>query len=342
MGLLKYIVRRLLMLVPTLIGIALIVFALIQMLPLNRRAMLYIQDPRTIRNIPEIIRRYGLDQPVHMQFVIWLGEVFRGNLGWSETCQAPVVHAILTRLPATLELVLYSAPIILLLGTYLGVKSAEKHGKPIDHASRTMGLVSWALPSFWFAILLLGFFYAYLGWFPPGRNGNEVLFYVTAPDWRAYTGLVTIDSLLNGQLWIFVDALRHLVLPVVVLVASNIVIIMKVMRSSTLEILKKKVQVAIAMEKGSIQNEVIGNHMQNNVLFPAITLLGLLFAGMLTSLILTETVFNFPGVGWLIANAAIRLDIATVIGFVLLAGFFFAVVNLIVDIACACVDPRIR
>jgi len=341
-SLLIYIIRRLLMLLPTLIGIMLIIFTLVQMLPVTKRAMLFVQDVRELRAIPDIIKEYGLDQPVYIQFAIWMGQVFRGNLGWSETAYGPVLSALLWRLPATLEIVLYSIPIILFLGIFLGVISAKHKGRPLDHAPRTMANIGWALPSFWFGILLLGIFYYGLGWFAPFRYGTEVDLYITAPNspWRTYTGFMTIDSLLNGQTWIFTDVLRHLVLPVTIMAISNIPIIMKLIHSSTLETLKGK-SIALA-NVNSLTQEVTWKHMLVNALFSTFTFLGLLLVSMLTTLIVAETVFKFPGIGKFVATAAWRLDIASVIGFLLLSSFFFVIVNLVVDIVYGCVDARIK
>jgi len=341
-GLLLYIVRRLLMLLPTLIGLMLIIFAVIQILPVEKRAMLFIQDVKELGMIPVVIKEYGLDRPVYEQFATWMSQVLRGNFGWSETALGPVLPVITARIPATLEIVLPSAAIILLLGIFLGIISARYQGKPVDHASRTMGNIGWALPAFWFGMVLLSVFYGGLGWFEPFRYGRDVGIFITAPDspWRWYTGLVTIDALLNGQLWIFVDALRHLVLPVVVLVISNTAVIMKVIRSSTLEMLKGK-SIAFGNAKSSTQ-KVTWKQMLINALFSAFTLLGLLFASMLTTLVIAETVCNFPGIGSLAATAAMRLDVAPAIGLMLLSSFFFAIVYLIVDIGYACVDARIK
>lgn len=344
MGLLKYIIRRLLMLVLTLIGVSLIIFAVTQTLPINRRAMLFVEDVRESGRIDDIIERYGLNKPVYIQYAIWIRELLRGNLGWSQTTIQPVLTAILRRLPATLELVLYSAPIILFLGIFLGVQSARKLGKPIDHASRTIAMVGWALPSFWLGILLLAVFYGGLGWFPPGRFGNEVNIFINAPNtpWRWYTGLLTIDALLNGQTWILADALRHLVLPIIVLTISNIAIIMEVVRSSMSKILKRK-YIAVTNVKGSTKDDFLAiKHVLSNVLVQVASVSGLLFVSILTSIIIAETIFNFSGVGYLVAQAAIRLDIALIIGLLILSSCVLVIINLIVDIVYAWADTRIR
>jgi peptide/nickel transport system permease protein len=343
MGLRTYIIRRLLFIIPTILGVCLLIFAVVQILPVERRVMLYIEDVKMIGAKQQMIEAYGLNQPAYVQFVKWMGELLRGNLGWSEVANSAVLPAILNRVPATAEIVIFCAPIIILVGITLGTISAVHRDKPLDHATRTLSIMGTSLPSFWIGIVLLAVFYGGLGWFPPFRFGNEVLLYITAPGtpWRQYTGLMTVDALLNGQLWIFLDALRHLVLPVVVLTLIQTALIVRVMRSSMLESLGKG-YITAAMAKGLTQKEVINKHARRNALIPVVTISGLLIAGMLTGLIITETVFDFPGIGSFAAQAAIRLDIAAVLGYALLSAIVFVVANLIVDVMYAYIDPRIR
>lgn len=343
MGLRSYVIRRILLMIPTILGVCVLIFAVVQLLPAQRRAMLYIQDVKELKSLPTVIKNYGLDQPVYVQFGIWLGQLLRGNFGWSEISNEPVLNAILTRLPPTLEIVLYSAPIIVLVGIYLGTLSAAHRDKPIDHGTRVMAIMGTSLPSFWIGIVLLAIFYAGLGWFPPSQFSNNVKVYLGNPwtPWRWYTGLLTVDALLNRQLWIFVDAIRHLVLPVTVLTLIQTALIMRVMRSSMLESLNKG-YITAARAKGLTQKEVINKHARRNALIPVITISGLLVAGMMTGLIITETVFNFPGIGKFAAEAAMRLDIAVVLGYALLSAILFVVANLIVDVLYAYIDPRIR
>jgi len=343
MGLGTYIIRRLLLVIPTVLGVCLLIFAVVQMLPVDRRAMLFIEDVKQLGTKQQIIEEYGLNRPVYEQFAIWIKQLLQGNLGWSEVASEPVLPALLKRVPATAEIVMFCSPVIVLVGIFLGTLSAVHRDKPIDHASRTLSVMGSSLPSFWIGIVLLSIFYGGFGWFPPNRYGNDVMFYITAPDtpWRAYTGLMTIDSLLNGQLWIFVDTIRHLVLPVIVLTMIQTSLIVRVMRSSMLESLGKG-YITAAMAKGLTQKEVVNKHARRNALIPVVTISGLLIAGMLTGLIITETVFNFPGIGSFAANAAIRLDIAAVLGYALLSAIVFVVANLIVDIMYAYIDPRIR
>jgi len=343
MGLTTYVIRRILLMIPTIMGVCLLIFAVVQMLPPSRRAMLYVRDIKEIKNIAEIVEAYGLDQPVYVQFAIWFGQLLQGNLGWSATASSPVLRAMLLRMPATIELVLFTAPLVIFIGVYLGILSATHRDKPIDHITRTISIMGSSLPSFWFGLVLMAIFYAGLGWFPPFRYGTDVKIWLGDPttSFSWYTGLLTIDSLLNGQTWIFVDAIRHLVLPVTVLVFIQTALIMRVMRSSMLESLGKG-YITAALAKGLSQKEVINKHARRNALIPVVTLSGLLVAGMLGGLMITETVFNIPGIGHFAAQSAMRLDTPAVLGYAILSALLFVGANLIVDVLYAYIDPRIR
>jgi len=341
MGLRAYTIRRLLLLIPTLIGVTLLVFAVLQLFDPVERAALYITDPKQASAIPEIIEKYHLNAPIHIQYYYWIGEVFHGNLGWSKSIGLRVSDAILQFWPATAELVLWSAPVIILLGIRLGVTSAVHKDKAIDHVTRTSSIIGWSLPSFWIGIILLAVFYGNLGLFPPERLGVAAKVYVTSESFARYTGINTIDALLNGQLWIFFDALKHLVLPVMSLTIQIVALIIRIMRSSMLESLSKG-YIITARAKGLDENVVINKHARKNAMIPVFTVTGILLAGMLNGIVVTETVFEHKGIGWWAANAARSLDIPAVLAFALFTGVIFVIANLIVDILYARIDPRIR
>jgi peptide/nickel transport system permease protein len=227
------------------------------------------------------------------------------------------------------------------LGVYLGVKSAVHRDKAIDHITRSVSIIGWSLPSFWLGIVLLAIFFAGFGIFPPERLGTTAELYVTSDAFIRYTHLNTIDALLNGKLWIFVDALQRLVLPTITLITIQIALIVRVMRSSMLEALSKG-YIVTGRAKGLTEKEVVNKHARRNALIPIITLSGLLAAGMLNGVVITETIFTINGVGRLGARAALTLDIPTVLGFAIFSGGLFVVANLLVDILYAYVDPRIR
>lgn len=342
MGLRTYIIRRIILLIPTLIGVTLLIFSVIQLFSPMQRASIYLgSNPKGLGTIDVIIEKYGLNDPIYIQYFRWLSEVAQGNLGWSKSINYPVTKALFERAPATAEITLFSAPFIIIIGIYLGVKSAVHRDSIIDHVTRVVSIIGWSLPTFWFGLILISIFFVGLGWFPTGRLSPSATVFVHSAEFIRYTGLNTIDGLLNGQFWISLDALRHLVLPVVTLVVVIIALIIRVMRSSMLEALNKG-YIITARAKGLDKNEVINKHARRNALIPVVTISGMLIASMLTGLTIVEYIFNIPGMGMFAASAAISLDIPAVLGFALIAACVIIVANLIVDILYAYIDPRIR
>jgi peptide/nickel transport system permease protein len=332
--------------IPTLIGVTILIFAVSQLFTPEQRATLYIRSEKELANVAGIIRLYHLNESVLVQYANWMSALLQGNLGFSQTARAPVLQAILVKLPASIELVMWSIPITILLGVYLGIQSAVHRDKPVDHVTRTLAIVGTSLPAFWLGIMLIAIFFAGLGWFPPERIGSQAANYIQlSHQWHSYTGLIFIDGVLNGQPWISLDALRHIVLPTITLVTIQIALIVRVMRSSMLEALSKGYVIS-AKAKGLSNTEVINKHARRNALIPVLTLAGLLTAGMLTGVTITETVFNIDGIGRWAALAAGGgggvPDIPAVLGFALFAGIVYVVVNLVVDVLYAYVDPRIR
>lgn len=341
MKLRNYIIRRLILLAPTLVGVSLLIFAVLQLFSPTQRAALFITDLKQAEHVEDIIRKYHLDDPLHVQYYYWIREVLSGNLGWSESVHMSVSRAIASFWPASAEIAIFSAPIIVVLGIRLGVSSAVHKDKAVDHATRVSSIIGWSLPSFWIGIILLSIFYGQLRIFPPERLSIDASIYVNSENFVRYTQINTIDAILNGQLWIFIDALKHLVLPVMSQTIQIVALVVRLMRSSMLEALSKGYIVA-ARAKGLGNNEVVNKHAKKNALIPVLTVSGLLFAGMLNGVVITETVFNYKGLGWWAAHAATQLDIPAVLAFALLTGMLFVVANLAVDILYAGIDPRIR
>jgi peptide/nickel transport system permease protein len=350
MGLGTYIVRRLILMIPTILGVTILIFSVTMMLSPKLRATLYVHDIKEMSSLPEIIKLYGLDDPPYVQYFRWLQQVLSGNLGYGMTDNAPVLKSILYRLPRTVEIVLPSIPIIILVGIYLGVKAAVHQDRPLDHITRFWAIFGWSLPTFWLAIMLLAIFYSWLGWFPPGTNGmplgNQAVLYVTGGgNWHTYTGLFTIDGLLNGQLWITLDALRHLVLPTLGLTIINVALVIRIMRSSMLETLGKN-YIITAKAKGLKNSEVINKHARRNALIPVATISGMLAAGLITGAVITETIYGIEGLGRWAAQAATgsggTVDTPSVLGFAMFTCLVYVIANLIVDILYAYLDPRIR
>jgi peptide/nickel transport system permease protein len=265
----------------------------------------------------------------------------RGDLGWSRVGSQPVASLIKQRFPATLELALWAVVPIIFVGLWLGVQAAVRHNKPFDQAARVFSIFGSSFPVFVFGLLMLMIFYANLGWFPPGRLSDWANAVVNSPSFNNYTNLVTVDALLNGRFDIFLDGLRHLVLPILTLAYVNWATFLRVTRSSMLETLRQE-YVTTARAKGLAERDVINRHARPNALIPVATIAGFQVISLLGGVVITETVFTYPGIGSAAAAAAAQLDVVTVLGFALFNGFILILANLAVDIMYALIDPRVR
>jgi ABC-type dipeptide/oligopeptide/nickel transport system permease component len=337
-----YIVRRLLLLIPVLFGVSVVIFALLQLFSPIERATLYVTDPKQLSGLPEIIERYGLDNPVWSQYGTWINQVFHGNFGWSRVANMSVVDAIWHFLPTTVELAIFAVPLIIFGGIFLGSKAAAHKDRAIDHATRLGAIVGWSLPTFWLGLVLLMVFYGYFsGLLPPERLSTDTSIIVHSASFHQYTHINTIDAILNANARVLADALRHLVLPVITLTVVNIAFIMRLMRSSMLESLGKG-YILTARAKGLDERTVVNKHARRNALIPVLTISGYLFAAIVSGVVITESIFNFKGLGWWAWQSAVRLDIPSVLGFAMFSAVLFVLTNLVVDLLYARVDPRVR
>lgn len=293
-------------------------------------------------NIEEIIELYNLDASIWEQYITWLGQVFQGNLGWSPVVGLSVTDAIWTFLPATLELAIFATPLIIIGGIWLGTKAAAHKDRFVDHATRAGAIMGWSLPTFWFGLVLLMIFYGYFqGLFPPERLSTEMNVIVHSVSFTRYTGLNFLDGILNGEWGVTWDSLRHLVLPVLTLSVVNIAFIMRLMRSSMLESLGKG-YILTARAKGLSEKTVINKHARRNAMIPVLTVSGYLFAAIVNGVVITESIFNYKGLGWWAWRTARMLDISSILGFALFSGVLFVLTNLVVDLLYARFDPRVR
>ncbi len=338
---LRFIGRRLLMLPLVMLGVTVLLFSLLQFLTPEMRASLYVKDPRQLASLEAVIAKYHLRDPMPVQYWTWLKQVLRGDLGYSETAKMPVAEAIKAFFPATLELALLSFIPILFLGLWLGTLSAVHKDGPLDHLSRFVAITGHSLPSFVLGLLLLMVFYGKLKLFPPGRYGLETDLLVHSDAFRGYTGLLPLDALLNLKPAVFLDAAKHLFLPALTLTYVSMALMVRITRSSMLEELGKD-YVRTARAKGLPEALVISRHARRNALLPVVTLSSLLLVGLLGGVVITETVFDFPGIGRWGVSAAQQLDIPGVLGSALLSSSLFVVANLLTDLLYAFVDPRIR
>jgi peptide/nickel transport system permease protein len=327
------------------LGVVVLMFAVLQLIPARQRATLYAQGPKDLLpgNYEHIIEQYGLNAPVYEQFITYMNQILHGNFGYSEFFGESVISGFLKRLPATIEIVIFSAPIIIFFGIWLGTAAAVHRDKVPDHLSRVLSILGTSLPSFFFGYLLIAAFIALFGFTGFGRVTYQAGIDVAASQglFRQYTGLMTLDSLLNGNFPLFIDALRHLIMPVMVLVLIQSAVMVRVTRSSMLEALGKTYIVA-ARAKGLSRKEVIYKHARRNALIPVVTISGMLVGGMLTGLVITETVFRFQGVGNYAAQAAVHFDVSVVAAFAMFSALVFVIANLLVDVLYGYIDPRIR
>jgi peptide/nickel transport system permease protein len=349
-----YIIRRLLLVPVLLFGVTILVFAMLQFLSPVERSALYVRDvPKNDKQIQGIIKMYGLDKPIYVQYWTWLvgkidlvtgerrGGILFGDFGYSRTASQPVVELIKTRFPNTLDLTLWAVAPVLLVGIWLGVQAAVHQNGFIDQAARIFSIVGTSFPTFVFGLLVLMLFYAHWHWFPPGRVSDWASIVLYSGSFHHYTSLLTLDALLNGRFDIFLEALRHMFLPILTLSYISWATFVRVTRSSMLETLRME-YVTTARAKGLRERDVVNKHARPNAMIPVVTLAGFQVIGLLGGVVITETVFNYPGIGQAAANAAAQLDVVTTLGFAIFNGLILIVSNLVVDILYAVVDPRVR
>ncbi len=350
----QYIIRRLILIPLILVGVTLLIFGMLSILDPAERASLYVRSiPKNEHVMDSIIKRYGLDDPFLVQYYHWMtgrkdpdtgetvGGILRGDFGYSRSGNTTVAELVKRRFPATVELVLFSIIPVIGIGIWLGIIAAVNHNKPIDQAARIFSIIGYSFPSFVLGLLLLMLLYANNGWFPPGRISDTFNAVISGPGFNSYTSFITIDALLNLRFDIFLDALRHMILPIITLSYIYWALFLRVMRSSMLEELHQD-YTTTARAKGVSNKDVINNHARPNALIPVVTMAGMTVAGLLGGVVITETIFNYPGIGSAGASAAVQLDVITVLSFVLLTGVILLFCNLIVDIAYAFLDPRVR
>ncbi|MDA8412045.1 MAG: ABC transporter permease [Treponema sp.] len=342
MNLYSFIVRRLLFMILVLVGVSLLVFTVMMILPPGQRLAAYVTSEKvTPEQMDALIAKYGLNDPAPVQYIRWLGNVLRGEFGYSVTASAPVITAFGLYFPTTLELVLYATPLIILVGVALGTLGAVRKDSVADHATRVFAIVGYSLPTFWLGLLLLMIFYGFLGIFPPGTLSNSASDVVMSSHFHHYTRLITIDAILNWRWDVFLDALYHMFLPALNLVIINSAMIMRLMRSSMLESLGQDYMMT-ARAKGADEKTLYKRHARRNALLPVITVSGLTLAGLMGGMVITETIFDRTGIGWWMARAATQLDVAAIMFNVLFLGTIYVMINLIVDVIYAYVDPRVR
>jgi len=333
-----YIVRRIFQLPLVLFGVSILIFTITQFLPPQIRATAFITSERQVRQLPSIIERYGLDKDVFTQYRIWIANVLQGNLGYSTAAKRPVTEALIDFLPATLELAFFSILPIALFGIFFGVMAGINRNSFLDQAIRIISIIGYSLPTFVVGIFFLAFFYGRLQLFEPGRIDTILSLTEGLP---SVNGFLVFQALFQGNWNVLGDLLRHLVLPVTTLTIVVSAGLMQVVRSSVIEQLRQD-YVRTARSKGLKGRVVTFKHALRNALIPVVTVIGSLLYGLVSGVIITETVFNYPGVGLWSSQAALINDTSGVLGFALFAAFAVTLINLLVDVLYGVIDPRVR
>ena len=338
----EYALRRLFLLVFVLIGVTIIIFFLSQVLmdPLG----LYLTDKTREESIPMIRAYYHLNDPWPIRYAVYVWNLLRGDWGYSRSLSEPVFQALSQRFPATIELTIAAILWTLIVGIPAGIISALKNNKAPDHISRLVALTGVSTPVFWLGLILqLVFFYYFAQLGLPHLPSNGIIDTTLVLDHpiTTITGLPMLDTLLTGNWIMFEDSLAHVVLPSFALAFISLGVVMRIMRSSMLEVLRQD-YIILARSKGLPERVVIYRHALKNAMIPTVTVAGLAIAALLGGAPLTETVFGWPGMGRLAVDAIGRNDAPLIMGFTLIAALMLVLANLAVDILYAYLDPRIK
>src|SRR4051794_29093231 len=331
----SFFLRRAALIIPTFIGVTLIAFALIHLIPGDPVENLSGERGMDPARRERLLHEFGLDRPLPVQYLAYVGQVLRGDLGTSLTTHESVAQEFATLFPATVELAFFALLFAIFIGLPAGILAAVKRNTVADYTVMGLSLTGYSMPIFWWALLLILFFSVFLGWTPvSGRISVEY-------DVPALTGFMLVDTLRAGDLGAFRSALSHLVLPTIALGTIPLAVIARMTRSSMLEVLRED-YVRAARAKGLPRSRVIVVHALRNALIPVITVVGLQVGLLLSGAILTETIFSWPGVGnWLVHGVQSR-DYPVVQGGILLIATIVITVNLIVDALYGVINPRIR
>lgn len=330
-----FILRRLGGLVFVLIGVSLLTFFLAQMAPADPAGAALGSNARE-EQIAAYRQQLGLDEPVVVQYGIYMRRLLQGDLGNSIRTRRAVADDLRDFLPATVELTLAAMLVTLALGIPLGIVAALNRNTWIDAGARILALIGGAMPIFYVGLVLLGIFYRQLQWLPgPGRLDS------TLQPPTPLTGLYTVDALLTGNWPVFANAIAHLILPAITLGLFSTAVLLRMTRSSMLDMLGQD-YVRTAKAKGLGQRLVIGRHVFKNALPPILTIVGILFGSLLSGAVLTETIFNWPGIGRYATTSVTTLDYPAVMGVALVAAIIYPLVNTLVDIGYSVIDPRVR
>ncbi len=332
---LRFALTKLALLIPTFIGVTLLTFFMIRLIPGDPIELLVGERGIAPERHAMLRAQLGLDRPIYEQYAIYIGNVLQGDLGKSIVTKRPVLSEFLTLFPATIELSICAMFIAVLIGLPAGILAGVRRGRFADYFVMGSSLTGFSMPIFWWGLLLIILFSVTLHWTPV--SGRIALTYFFEP----VTGFMTIDSLLSGQKGAFTSAVRYLILPSIVLGTVPLAIIARMTRSSMLEVLSED-YVRTARAKGLSPLRVVNMHALRNALIPVVTVIGLQVGTLMGGAILTETIFAWPGVGKWLVDSVGRRDFPAVQGGVLLIAIMIMLVNLTVDLLYGLINPRIR
>ncbi len=331
-----YIVRRLLNLIPVLLGITLLVFAFLHLIPGDPAAVMA-GERATPEQVAALREQLGLNQPLPIQYLVFLGNLLRLNFGTSIISGVPISEEIKTRWPATFELSVAAMLVATIIGIPAGVLAAVRKNSAVDNLTMSGSLLGVSLPVYWLGLLLVYLFAVNLQWLPPsGRISIDAGF-----NFKPITGFYILDALLQGDFRAFKDVLAHLILPAITLGTIPLAILARITRSTMLEVLSQD-YIRTARAKGLLERWVILKHALKNALLPVVTIVGLQFGTLLGGAILTETIFSWPGIGSWIYEGILSRDYPVVQGGVVFVAVAFVLINLLVDLSYGFLDPRIQ
>ena len=320
--------------IPVLLGVSIVVFFMVRAIP-GDPAQIMLGQQATQEQVQQIRENMGLDKPIFVQYGLFLKDALRGDLGDSIVTGRPVTTELLTRLPATLELTAFAMLIAILVGIPVGVISAVRQYSLLDKSTSVLALTGISMPIFWLAMILVVIFGVNLELLPfPGRLDPTTGI-------TAITGFVLVDSLLTLNFAGFWDGLLHLIMPALALATIPMAVIMRMTRSSMLEVMNED-YVRTARAKGVVPWRVVFKHALRNAMLPTITVIGLQAGLLMGGAIITETIFSWPGIGLYTYNSISARDYASIQGVVLYGALLFVLINLLVDILYAILDPRVR
>ncbi len=346
MAFLRYVLKRLGFLALVLLGVSVVVFFVLRGMPGVDPLAAYITPGLPIsQDALKVLRtELHLDRPLPVQYLYYVAGLLRGDWGYSRTAAQPVLDALLGRLPATIELAVFAVLLSVVIGVPAGIVAALRKDRAADVAVRVVSVTGVSLPVFWLGIILQLVFFYYLGQLglpnlpSRGRVGDLV---ALATPVRTVTGFYLIDGLIGGNLPFFLSALRHLCLPAFTLSLISLAAVVRIMRASMLEVLRQD-YIQLARSKGLPRRTIIFRHALRNAITPVLTTAGTTLGLLLGGAVVVETVFSWPGIGRLAAQGILNDDSMLVVGFTLFVATMMVLVNLVVDVLYAVVDPRVR